>query len=118
MQPRFLFPILATAAAAMPSYPAVDADLAILETCMSGSRLLAGSFVRSQKSTPAILETRASKTWQASGGCKTNWGGGRCLDTCEAEATAKGYKCTAINSNIRKDECWLGWCACDCECKL
>ncbi|RYP57607.1 hypothetical protein DL769_009385 [Monosporascus sp. CRB-8-3] len=71
MQLKLLLIGLATIATAMPSpdghRPAVEAR---------DSHMPASPAVNADDS---ILETRATRKWQASGGCKTDWGG-RCLN--------------------------------------
>ncbi|EAQ84051.1 predicted protein [Chaetomium globosum CBS 148.51] len=50
------------------------------------------------------LAARAkSQKWNASGGCKTNWGG-RCLNTCKKEAKKKGYSCKKVVDHIWKSD--------------
>lgn len=57
----------------------------------------------------------ATRKWQASGGCKTDWAG-RCNAQCIGEASQKGYKCKDIDSDITGSNCFIGWSTCECTC--
>ncbi|KXX73460.1 hypothetical protein MMYC01_210017 [Madurella mycetomatis] len=88
MQLKLLLVGLVAVAAAMPSPATVD---------------------NAQGETESDISARADyRKWNASGGCKTDWGG-RCLNKCKSEAKSKGYTCDKVASNIWKEECWLGW---------
>lgn len=97
MHPKLLLVSLAAVAAAMPSPATVD---------------------NAQVEAESDISARADYTrWNASGGCKTDWGG-RCLNQCKSEAKSKGYSCSKVLSNIWKEECWLGWSVCACVCRF
>lgn len=109
MQLKLLLLGLATAAIAMPS-PADGNNLAVE---VRDNNMPAPP---ADNADDLVLEARAPPTkWQASGGCKTDWGG-KCLNQCKKEAKSMGQKCK-LGSNIWKDECWLGWSVCTCYCK-
>ncbi|RYP79537.1 hypothetical protein DL770_006614 [Monosporascus sp. CRB-9-2] len=72
MQLKFLLIGLATTATAMPSPDSHRSTVEARDNSMPAPPAVSAD--------APILETRALKRWNASGGCKTDWGG-RCLDT-------------------------------------
>ncbi|KAL2268826.1 hypothetical protein VTJ83DRAFT_3672 [Remersonia thermophila] len=111
MQAKFLLALFGSfaiaSAAATPNVDAEVTDVVILET--SGPVGLPAVEARD-------VEVRAADiTWQASGGCKTDWAN-RCNAMCRGEASKKGYKCLQIKSKIWRQSCVFGWSVCDCTC--
>ena len=110
MQPKILLLALATTAAAA-ALPSPDSNRPAVVDARDNH-----SPAPPAEDDGTVIEARATHTWTAAGGCKTDWGG-KCLNTCKSEAKKKGYDCKAINDNIWKGDCWLGWSICDCGCK-
>ncbi|KAK4031397.1 hypothetical protein C8A01DRAFT_21369 [Parachaetomium inaequale] len=103
MKFNLLFLALATAVAAAPA-PEPPADTNAVEANTATASEAGGDV--------SIL---ATKKWQASGGCKTDWAG-RCNAQCIGEAKQKGYNCKNVDSDITSSGCFVGWNTCECTC--
>ncbi|VBB84417.1 Putative protein of unknown function [Podospora comata] len=86
-----------------------------LVAAVSGAAAPANEVEIIEESTGPLNARQADITWQATGGCKTDWAN-RCNAACRGEASQRSYSCASIKSRIWRQSCVFGWSVCDCTC--